>query len=54
MRCEAIGDAVIALEAPKDMQLEHVDKPFDYLCPPINQPHRRHPSPDELLKTAAS
>ena len=36
-RCEKIGDAVIALDAPRRMQLEHTDKSFDYLCP-ANQP----------------
>jgi hypothetical protein len=39
--CGSIGDTVIALEAPRDMQLEHTDFSFDSLCPPINQPHRR-------------
>ncbi|BAU14510.1 hypothetical protein LEP3755_50580 [Leptolyngbya sp. NIES-3755] len=43
-RCERIGDAVIALDAPRKMQLEHTDHSFDYLCPPIQQPHRKHPS----------
>ncbi len=41
-RCEKIGDAVIALNAPCEMQLEHTDISFDYLCPPINQPHYKH------------
>jgi len=41
-RCERVGDAIIALDAPREMQLEHLDKSFDYLCPPIKQPHRKH------------
>ncbi len=43
-RCEKIGDAVIALNAPRSMQLEHTDNSFNYLCPLINQPHYKHPS----------
>lgn len=41
-RCEKIGDVVIALNAPRKMQLEHTDISFNYLCPPINQPHYKH------------
>ncbi len=41
-RCEKIGDVVIALDTPRNMQLEHTDNSFDYLCPPINQPHYKH------------
>jgi hypothetical protein len=41
--CEQIGDAVIALDAPRHMSLEHTDHAFDYLCPGINQPHQKHP-----------
>jgi hypothetical protein len=48
--CEAIGDAVIALEAPRDMQLEHTDHSFDHLCPLLVQPHRKHPSETAVLK----
>ena len=42
--CEKIGDAVIALEAPNNMQLEHTDHSFDHLCDVIGQPHYKHPS----------
>jgi len=42
--CGSIGDAIIALDAPRDMQLEHTDYSFDHLCPPIHQPHRWHQS----------
>ncbi|MEQ8957151.1 MAG: hypothetical protein RLP02_04380 [Coleofasciculus sp. C2-GNP5-27] len=44
-----IGDAVIALNAPRQMQLEHTDNSFDYLCPPIEQPHNKHPSENQVL-----
>ena len=48
-RCEKIGDAVIALNAPRSMQLEHTDNSFNYLCPPINQPHYKHPSENQIV-----
>lgn len=48
-RCEKIGDAVIALNAPRNMQLEHTDNSFDYLCPSINQPHYKHPSENQIV-----
>ena len=35
--CERIGDAVIALETPKNMQLEHTDYAFDHLCKVIRE-----------------
>ncbi|WP_416671253.1 hypothetical protein [Egbenema bharatensis] len=49
IRRERIGDAVIALDAPRTMQLEHTDNSFDYLCPPIGQPHRKHPSETRII-----
>jgi hypothetical protein len=48
-RCEQIGDAVIALDSPKEMTLEHTDHSFDYLCPPLQQPHQKHPSEVEVI-----
>ena len=48
--CAAIGDAVIALDAPRNMRLEHTDASYNHLCPPIEQPHQEHPSADALLK----
>lgn len=48
--CGSIGDAVIALDAPRNMRLEHIDQSFNHLCPPINQPHQEHPSASALLK----
>lgn len=53
-RCERIGDAVIALDAPRYMQLEHTDHSFDYLCPPIGQPHRKHPSQSAVVTGKAA
>ncbi len=47
--CEKIGDAIIALEAPRKMRLEHTDFAFNYLCPLINQPHKKHPSEVSLI-----
>jgi len=48
-RCGQIGDAVIALDTPASMQLEHIDNSFDYLCPAINQPHYKHPSENQVV-----
>lgn len=40
--CKKIGDAVIALETPRQMLLEHLDSSFNYLCVPLHQNHRQH------------
>ncbi len=48
--CERIGDVVIALDAPRHLQLEHTDQAFDYLCPPLAQPHRKHPSETKIIQ----
>ncbi|EKF04582.1 hypothetical protein FDUTEX481_01851 [Tolypothrix sp. PCC 7601] len=48
-RCEKIGDAVIALNAPRNLRLEHTDNSFDYLCSPIEQPHYKHPSENQVV-----
>ncbi len=48
-RCEKIGDAVIALNAPRNMQLSHTDNSFDYLCPTIDQPHYKHPPETQIF-----
>lgn len=48
-RCEKIGDAIIALDAPREMQLEHIDQSFNYLCPVIDQPHRLHPPETQII-----
>ena len=53
-RCEKIGDAVIALDAPRQMRLEHTDNSFNYLCPPIEQPHHKHPSENQILTDSSS
>jgi hypothetical protein len=51
--CEAIGDAVIAVDAPRDMTLEHVDRSFDHLCPLLNQAHNRHISEIQFHNTSS-
>jgi hypothetical protein len=47
--CEKVGDAVIALDIPDGMQLEHTDNSFDYLCPVIQKIHRKHPSETKVI-----
>ncbi len=42
--CGNIGDAIIALESPPDMRIEHTDHSFDNLCKVINKPHYKHPA----------
>jgi hypothetical protein len=49
-RCEAIGDAVIALGCPREMVLEHVDASFNDLCKPIHQRHRHLLSETAVLR----
>ena len=49
-RCEHIGDAVIALDAARNMRLEHTDNSFNHLCPSIGQPHQQHPSAVQVVK----
>jgi hypothetical protein len=49
-KCGKIGDAVIALDTPRTMQLEHSDLSFDYLCAFIKQPHRLHPSENQIIR----
>jgi len=53
-QCERIGDAVIALDAPRNMQLEHTDHSFNHLCPPIDQPHQQHRSETQVVRTNPS
>ncbi len=48
--CSKIGDAVIALDAPRTMRLEHTDRSFNALCDLIDQPHKLHPSEKSLHK----
>lgn len=52
--CESIGDAVISLEAPRVMAIEHTDYSFDHLCQIIDKRHKRHPSESSYLKRSAS
>lgn len=53
-KCSKIGDVIIALDAPRDMMLHTTDRAFDYLCPPIKQPHKIHPSQTAVLKSEIS
>ncbi len=48
--CEAVGDAVIAIEVPPNMTLEYTDYSFDHLCELIEKPHNRHPSEIVFVK----
>jgi hypothetical protein len=47
--CEKIGDAVIALDASRNMNLDHIDRSFDLLCCLIGQSHVRHPSESAVM-----
>lgn len=40
-QCSKIGDAVVSLQAPPTMQLEHLDHSFDHFCGVLQQPHRK-------------
>lgn len=51
-KCEAIGDATIALETPTEMQLVHTDYSFDHLCPAINKIHKRLSSERRFISKA--
>jgi len=42
--CGKIGDAVITLDAPANMEFQHTDNSFNQLCDIINRPHHQHPS----------
>jgi hypothetical protein len=48
--CGNVGDAVIALDCDREMNLHHVDKSFNQLCDSINQPHSKHPSETAVVK----
>jgi len=47
--CGGIGDAVIALDAERSMQLEHTDSSFNNLCPSIKQPNPAKPEPNFVV-----
>jgi len=48
--CEKVGDAIIALETPRDMRLEHTDNSFNHLCPPLGLEHKQHPSESKVVQ----
>lgn len=45
--CEKLGDWIITLDCPPNLQIEHLDHIYDYLCPSRGLAHRKHP-PDRL------
>ena len=47
-QCGTIGDAIIALDAPKSMRLETLDGAFNNLCPPLKKSYYIHPSPSKV------
>ena len=51
--CEKLGDWIIALDCPQDLQVEHLDHVFDYLCPARGLAHRKH-RPDRVDSDPAS
>lgn len=51
--CGSLGDAIIALDGPPGMRLEHTDYSFDHLCNLIGYPHQRHPSQMAFLPNTA-
>ncbi|MGB5293829.1 MAG: hypothetical protein WBP34_02655 [Thermoanaerobaculia bacterium] len=53
-RCGQVGDAVIALESPRNCRLEHTDTSFDYLCSSIGQDHKRHGHERAFFKESES
>ena len=52
--CKNLGDAVIAVGAPRHMQLETTDRSFSHWCDPIRQPKRVHCGELEYLKGLGS
>jgi hypothetical protein len=51
-KCEKIGDAIITMDTPQEMQLEHTDHAFDYTCPVVGLSHRKHPSQTAVHREA--
>lgn len=51
--CEKVGDAIIALETPRDMRLEHTDNSFNHLCPPLGLNHKQHPSELKIVQSSS-
>jgi hypothetical protein len=48
--CEKIGDAIITLDSPPSMSLEHTDFSFNQLCDLIGKKHQHHPSQPAVIK----
>jgi len=51
--CAKLGDWIIALDCPQDLQVEYLDHIFDYLCPTRGLARRKHP-PDRIGSAPAS
>jgi quinol monooxygenase YgiN len=49
--CEKIGDSIIAFNCNSNFILHHTDESFDYLCPPLNIEHFKHPSETAIHKS---
>ena len=47
--CGSVGDAIITLNADREMILHHTDQSFDHLCPPVSQPHQKHASETAIV-----
>ncbi len=49
--CAKIGDAVIAIQCPPKMLLEHTDHAFDHLCTVLGKNNRKHLSVQALFNS---
>lgn len=52
--CGIVGDAVITLEVPQNMRLEHTDYSFDHLCEVVDKSHHRHKSQITVVRSLQS
>lgn len=51
-KCSALGDAIITLDAPSNMEIVHIDKSFNALCEILHKQHRQLPSVVRATKDA--
>ena len=49
-KCGGIGDAIIAIEMPSNMQMEHIDYSFNYLGASISKSNNQQLSVIKVLK----
>ncbi|MEM7078982.1 MAG: hypothetical protein AAF513_10175 [Pseudomonadota bacterium] len=52
--CGTIGDAVLTLDMPHQMRMEHTDHAFDHLCSGIGKLHFKHPSEQRFIRDIAN